>query len=143
MTSPITVGGGWRGSGFSILLRAVIPAFQPSLWGILVYSDETLMVASRHSPLIGVDSIRLMKSVVSLMKDSSDFIIGCSQMSTNWEMFSVTLLTLETIGLTPMGLLCIFFRKYYSWEVLCFFGGHTEFRHVFVENFSSLEVLEH
>ena len=83
------------------------------------------MVASRHSPLIGVDSIRLLKSVVSLMKDSSDFIIGCSQMSTNWEMFSVTLLTLETIGLTPMGLLCIFFRKY-SWEVLCFFGGRTE-----------------
>ncbi len=86
------VGGGWRGSGFSILLRAVIAAFLPSLWGILVYSDETSMVAIRHSPLIGVDSIRLMKSVVSLMKDGNDFIIGCSQMSTNWEMFSVTLL---------------------------------------------------
>ena len=66
-------------------------------------------------------SVRLMKSVVSLMKDGSD-IIGCSQMSTNWEMFSVTLLTLDTIGLIPMGFLCIFHRKY-SWEVLCFLGG--------------------
>ena len=33
-------------------------------------------------------------------------------------MFSVTLLTLDTIGLIPIGFLCIFLRKY-SCEVLC------------------------
>ena len=33
-------------------------------------------------------------------------------------MFSMTLLTLDTIGLIPIGFLCIFLRKY-SCEVLC------------------------
>ena len=95
-------GGGWRGSESAILLGA---ASLPSLCGILVYSDETSIDASTHSLFIGVISIRLMKSVVSLIKDGNDFMIGCSQMSTNWEMFSVILLTLETIGLIPMGFL--------------------------------------
>ncbi len=55
MSSPIIGGGGWRGSGFSILLSAVTAAFLPSLWGILAYSDEMSMVASRHFSLIGAD----------------------------------------------------------------------------------------
>ena len=126
MSSPIMIGGGCLGSGSSIALRAATAASLPSLCGILVYREDTSIDASKHPLSKVVDSIRLMKSVVSLIKDGSAFMIGCNQMSTNWEIFSVILLTLETIGLIPIGFLCIFFRKY-NWDVLCFLGGRGLF----------------
>ena len=88
---------------------------------MLVYSEETSILTSRLFVGIFVFEMSSTKLLVSLMKDSS-FTIGCSQWSTNFEMFSVMLLTLETIGLIPMGFLCIFFRKY-SLAVLCDCGG--------------------
>ena len=65
------------------------------------------------------NEIKLMKSVVSLMYDGSDFMIGCSQKSTNLDIISVKLFILDTIGLIPIGFLCIT----YSWEVVCSLGG--------------------
>ena len=49
-------------------------------------------------------------------------IYGCSHLSTNWDICSVTLSRLETIGRIPIGFLCIFLRKY-SLDVLWFAGG--------------------
>ena len=66
--------------------------------------------------------MRLMKSVVSFMNEGSSLMIGWSQVSTNWDTFSVTLLTLDTIGLMPIGFLWIFLRKY-RMDVLCCLGG--------------------
>ena len=57
-----------------------------------------------------------------LMNDGRPLIIGCSQKSRNFLMFSVILLTLDTMGLIPIGFLWIFFRKY-SCDVLWFLGG--------------------
>ena len=48
---------------------------------------------------------RVTKSCVSFMKDGSCLTSGCSQKSTKLEIFSVTLLTLDTIGLIPIGFL--------------------------------------
>ena len=61
-----------------------------------------------------------MNLVVSLMYEGRLFMYGCSHLSTNWDIFSVMLSQLETMGQIPIGFLCIFFRKY-SFEVL--FGG--------------------
>ena len=43
-------------------------------------------------------------------------------MSANFEICSVILLQLDTIGLMPIGFLCIFFKKY-SLDVRGFAGG--------------------
>ena len=70
------VGGGWQGSGSAIRLNAVTAASRPSMCGIFVYRDETSIDASTHSLASVVASIRFMKSVVSLMKEGRDFMIG-------------------------------------------------------------------
>ena len=44
---------------------------------------------------------------------------GCSHLSTNCDIFSVMFSQLETMGLFPIGVLCIFFRKY-NLDVLWF-----------------------
>ena len=54
------------------------------------------MLTSLQSRGTGVCVIRLAKVVVSLMYDGSCLTIGCSQKSTNFDMFSVMLLTDET-----------------------------------------------
>ena len=50
-------------------------------------------------------SINLRNSVESLRYEGSFFTCGCSHLSTNCDMGSVTLLQLDTIGLIPMGFL--------------------------------------
>ena len=50
-------------------------------------------------------------------------------MSTDFEICSVILLQLDTIGLIPIGFLCIFFRKY-SLDVRGFSGGLQKSNHV-------------
>ena len=68
-------------------------------------------------------SIRLMNSVVSFTYyEGRLFTYGCSHLSTNWDIFSVMLSQLETMGQIPIGFLCILFRKY-NFDVLCFIGG--------------------
>ena len=82
-----------------------------------MYSDNTSMLTSLQLMGTAVCVIRLANVVVSLMYDGSCLTIGCSQWSTNLEMFSVILFTDETMGLMPIGFLCIFFKKY-NWAVL-------------------------
>ena len=50
------------------------------------------------------------------------FTCGCNHQSTNWDMGSVMLLQLDTIGLIPIGFLWIFFKKY-SLDVRVCLGG--------------------
>ena len=83
----------------------------PSSCGMLVYNDDTSMDASKHFSGIFVVSISLRKSVESLRYEGSFFMCGCNQRSTNWDMGSVMLLQLDTIGLIPIGVLWTFFKK--------------------------------
>ena len=114
--------GGLSGSGCFWEWRKWVAASTPSRCGMLVYSEETSMLTSKLFVGIVVFEISLTKFLVSWMYDGSSLTIGCSQWSTNLEMFSVMLLTLETIGLIPIGFLRIFLRKY-SLAVLCDCGG--------------------
>ena len=86
--------GGLIGFWSSWLYRLFVAASRPSKCGMFVYSDETSMLTSLQ--LIGtlVVVIRVAKSVLSLMNDGRLFIIGCSQKSINFEIFSVILLML-------------------------------------------------
>ena len=54
---------------------------------------------------MGVFVTKFMNSVESLRKDGSLWTSGCSHASTKLEIFSVTLLTLDTMGLMPIGFL--------------------------------------
>ena len=67
-------------------------------------------------------SIWFMNSVVSFIYEGKLVTYGCSHLSTNWDIFSVILSQLETIGRMPVGFLCIFLRKY-NFDVLWFCGG--------------------
>ena len=71
MSSPITSGGVWRGSGSSTSDKACMAASLPSEWGMLVYKDDTSIDASRHSSGGLKPSIRFLNSVVSLMNEGS------------------------------------------------------------------------
>ena len=62
------------------------------------------------------------KSLVSLMYEGSCFTTGWRYVSMNLEMFSVAELQLVTMGLSDMGFLCVFFRKYMC-GVLALCGG--------------------
>ena len=55
--------------------------------------------------------ISCMNWVVSLRYAGSFFMIGCRYMSRNSARLAVAKLVMETMGLMPMGVLCIFFRK--------------------------------
>ena len=124
INSPITSGVGC--SGYLYLFGSVFKKnsvlFIPSSCGMFVYSDDTSIEASLH--LVGkvVCSMRFMNSVVSLMYEGRFCTYGCSHLSTNCDIFSVMLSQLETMGLFPIGVLCIFFRKY-NLDVLWFVGG--------------------
>ena len=52
-----------------------------------------------------VFSISFRKSVVSLRYEGNFLTCGCNHLSTNWDMRSVILLQLDTIGLIPIGFL--------------------------------------
>ena len=94
----------------------------PSSWGIFVYSDDTSMDASLQFVGGLSCSIWFMNSVVFFIYEGKLVTYGCSHLSTNWDIFSVILSQLETIGQMPIGFLCIFLRKY-NFDVLWFCGG--------------------
>ena len=117
----------------------------PSSCGMLVYNEDTSMDASRHFSGIFVVSISLRKSIESLRYEGSFFMCGCNQRCTNWDMGSVMLLQLDTIGLIPIGVLWIFFKKY-NLDVRVCLGGlqnsnHDCFKNPLVFNNSSLSVI--
>ena len=101
----------------------------PSLCGMFVYRDDTSMDARILLAGSGVPSTSLMNSVESFRYEGSFFTNGWSHLSTNCDMGSVILLQLDTIGLMPIGFLCIFFRKY-SLDVRDFSGGLQKSYHV-------------
>ena len=98
-------GGGWSASVWYVVCKAFTACSMPSSCTMLVYSEVTSIEHKRQPSGIIVASIMLIKSVVSLMNDGRFFIRGCSQMSTNCDMFSVALLTQLTMGLIPIGFL--------------------------------------
>lgn len=73
-------------------------------------------------------SIKLIKSVESFKYEGSFFTYGWSHLSTNCEIGSVILLQLDTMGLIPIGVLCIFFRKY-NLDVRVVLGGLQNSNH--------------
>ena len=87
---------------------------------MFVYRDETSMDARRQ--VVGSLSVSITNSVESFRCEGSFFTCGCSHLSTNCEIGSVMLLQLDTMGLIPIGFLCIFFRKY-NLGVRGLFGG--------------------
>ena len=46
ISSPIICGSGFSAIGFGLFCSALTAAFLPSSWGMLVYSDDTSMVAN-------------------------------------------------------------------------------------------------
>ena len=68
------------------------------------------MDANRHFSGSFVVSISFRKSIVSFsFRYEGNFLMcGCSHLSTNWDMRSVMLLQVDTIGLIHIG---FFFRK--------------------------------
>ena len=79
--------GGLIGSCSSWECRKFVAASTPSWCGILVYSEETSMLIKIADVIKGIFY--------------SPFMIGCSQKSTNLEIF----LMLDTTGLIPIGFL--------------------------------------
>jgi hypothetical protein len=80
-----------------------------------------------------VVSIGLRNSVVSFRYEGRFLTCGCNHLSTNWDMGSVILLQLDTIGLIPMGFLWIFFKKK-SLDVRVCLGGLQNSNHVCFKN---------
>ena len=94
----------------------------PSSCGMFVYRDDTSMltkIASSGTLRVVISSIN---SLESLMYEGSLVTRGFNHPSKKFDIFSVTAFTLDTIGLIPIGFLCIFFRKY-SCDVLKLWGG--------------------
>ena len=83
----------------------------PSSLGMFVYSDLTSTVTSQALLSIVRLDILCMNWVVSLRYVGSFFMIGCRYMSRNSARLAVAKLVVETMGLMPMGVLWIFFRK--------------------------------
>ena len=97
------------GVGCSGCVQMISVFCTPSLWGMFVYRDDTSMDARKQCVGSFVVSISCTKSVESFRYDGSLFTSGCSHLSTNWDMGSVILLQLETMGLIPIGFLWILF----------------------------------
>ena len=66
--------------------------------GIFVYSDDTSMDANLQFVGGLSCSIWFMNSVVSFIYEGKLVTYGCSHLSTNWDIFSIILSQLETIG---------------------------------------------
>ena len=105
MRVSITSSGGLcgRSYSFSVSRHAAIP----SCCGMLVYRLLTSIVSSIVCAGSGVDSMRLMNCLLSLMYEGVSFIAGCSSVSMKLDMRSVGPLHPETIGLNFLGSLCI------------------------------------
>ena len=126
----------WRAN---VWLYACFAYSVPSSWGVFVCRELTSKVASIVSLGICSDS---MNSTKSLMYEGSCFTAGWRYVSMNLEMFSVAELQLLTMGLSDMGFLCVFFRKYvwcsgivwgYQHIVLLFVCFDTHFLQYFVD----------
>ena len=87
----------------------------PSFCGMFRYSPVTSIVTSNASLGTFSFSIVFMKSFVSLMYEGISTRDFLSTRSTTLEILSVGPEQPETIGLMPIGVLCIFLRKY----ILC------------------------
>ena len=74
----------------------------PSSWGMFVYSDDTSIDASLQFVGSFNCSIWFMNSVVSFTYEGRRCTYGCSHLSTNWDIRSVMLSQLETIGRIPL-----------------------------------------
>lgn len=96
----------------------------PSSCGILRYNDFTSIVARVQFSGIGVFSNKDMRWPLSLMYDFILGTCGFKWRSTSWEIFSVGPPQPLTMGLTAMGSLCIFLRKYSC----CVRGGGSVLR---------------
>ena len=83
----------------------------PSSLGMFVCSDLTSTVTSQALLLIVTLDISCMNWVVSLRYAGSFIMIGCRYMSRNLTRLAVAELVVETMGLMPIGVLWIFFRK--------------------------------
>ena len=73
------------------------------------------MDANKHSSSNFVVSISFRKSVVSLRYERSFLTCGCNHRFTNWDMCSVILLQLDTIGLIPHRIFVNFFSENKVW----------------------------
>ena len=73
-----------------------------------MYNEDTSIDASMHSGGSFVVSISFRNSVVSFRYEGRFLTYGCNHWSTNWDMVSVMLLQLDTIGIIPIG---FFFKK--------------------------------
>ncbi len=93
---------------YSLLITASIPSW----CGIFRYSDFTSIVVSMQFSGIIVFSSRFIMSPLSFMWDFMAGTKGCNCKSMNWDIFSVGPPHPLTIGLTAIGFLCIFFKKY-------------------------------
>ena len=76
-----------------------------------MYSEGTSMEASIQFESIFVVFINLRNSVESFRYEGRFLTCGRSHLSTNWDMGSVILLQLDTMGLIPIGFSWIFFKK--------------------------------
>ena len=70
-----------------------------------MYSEDMSIDASMQFGGNFVISISFRNSVESFRYEGRCFMRGCNHLSTNWDMGSVILLQLDTIGLIPMGFL--------------------------------------
>ena len=93
----------------------------PSSWGYLYIVMIHLWMLIQFVGGLSC-SIWFMNSVVSFIYEGKLVTYGYSHLSTNWDIFSIILSQLETIGRMPIGFLCIFLRKY-NFDVLWFCGG--------------------
>ena len=99
-----------------------------------MYSDDMSIDASLQFVGSFNCSIWFMNSVgLSHNYEGRRCTYGCSHLSTNWDIRSVMLSQLETIGRIPIGFLCIFLRKY-SLDVLWFVGGLQDWYQFFRRN---------
>ena len=87
-----------------------------------MYRELTSRVARMVSSGSCIDSMNWTKSLVSFMCEGSCLTAGWRYVSMNLEMFSVAELQLLTMGLSDMGVLWVFFRKYMC-GVLASCGG--------------------
>ncbi len=92
------------------LYSLLITAWTPSLCGIFRYNALTSIVASVQSVGILVSSSMRMMCPLSLIYESTVETSGCRCISMNSEILSVGPPHPLTIGLTAMGVLCIFLR---------------------------------
>ena len=99
----------WSGGlcGRSYSCNVSVHAVIPSSCGMFVYRLLTSIVSSIVCAGSGVDSMKFINCLLSLMYEGVSFIAGCSSVSMKLDMRSVGPLHPETIGLNFLGSLCI------------------------------------